>query len=718
MVDSSSTWVVDHDDRRMIGHAQQLLQTVRQSQDTGNHHHQEEEESLVVLGQAWELLWQAFTKHSQASGLLPTLVDYYQLRIQCLEQVPYTETTTMRNNNQQQQQANDWSRTVDLADSRMALATLWLDLGNASQATVQCQLLLQELQEYDSEQQQQQQQDPFVVQLRDRAASTLFKAKASICDWSTRTFDSQQLQKSVQRSIQGSVVSSVHPYEALMWPCLSIEDATKIATNYAHRAMGGGEPSDWVRSLDAPSQALVPTRTVDPTNVRQRYYEQRRPNQKIRIGYISPDFTSVHPLAFLMQDFFRFHDSNLFEVYLYSFGSNELQVSTEPELVKIRQAAHAIRIVNGHDAEQGSIHNGSLTSPVSAVRAIQEDQLDILVDLCGSVGTMQVSQVMAKRLVPIQIAYMGFLASSGAPYIDYMIGDDIVIPTPESSGGQESLRQYYTENIIFMPHNAFVNSHRFLKDHQRTFEPDMHNNNQQQMQMHPSVTRETYGLPKDAFVFCCHSRAEKIDPTTFRSWLRALWRASDSYLWLMRDGTRMQNNLLNFAKSEFGNEVASRIIFCDKAPRHEHLQRLHLADVFLDTPAYNAHTVGCDSLSAGVPMISLLRRKDDESNHNDDGEEVVATDKYGSRVGASLLAAIGLENDLVATTMSEYEDLMVQCASNQAWFTSVQEKLRDRRSTSPLFDTERWVGNYEAALMELVLNENARGMDLRVVDTS
>ena len=133
------------------------------------------------------------------------------------------------------------------------------------------------------------------------------------------------------------------------------------------------------------------------------------------------------------------------------------------------------------------------------------------------------------------------------------------------------------------------------------------------------------------------------------------------------------------------------------APRDEHLQRLACADVFLDTPAYNAHTLGCDTLFAGVPMISLLRTHNDTTRLLD--PLFVDTEKLASRVGASLLKAAGLEQ-LICRTMREYADVMVKCAVHSEWHTSIRQQLVNSRYTCPLFDTRRWVENLELALAD------------------
>jgi protein O-GlcNAc transferase len=507
---------------------------------------------------------------------------------------------------------------------------------------------------------------------KNKTAALLFAARASICDWTHLKDDSQAVVDSVKACLQANKAPAVHPYKALLWPCLSLQDATAIAQQHAHQAMAARV------QIPIPTPIRIPTPIPIPIRPPVISVKARRATpRKIRLGYVSPDFTGDHPLAFLMQDVFRFHNQDDFDIVLYSLVESD----ASPEVTKIQQSSGQRWTVLPLDATK-------------AATRIRADNLDMLVDLCGYTGTSGVAELMASRPAPLQIAYMGFPGSTGAPYMDYLIADSIVIPP--------HLRRYYSENLILMPHSYFVNSHRHLSVSTTTSTTSK-----------KSASRQDYGLPandndNDMFVYCCHSRPEKIDPVAFRTWLRVLQQVPDSVLWLLRSGPEMESNLQSLSQNEFGL-APDRLIFCDLAPREEHLQRLQVADLFLDTPAYNAHTVGCDCLSAGVPMVSLLRRHPAPL-----GE--VETDKMASRVGASLLTAMGLEDNLVAATMVEYEAIMIRCATDRAWFDSIRERLRQNRESFPLLDTQRWVGHVEAGLLELALNPQARVCDIQIVD--
>jgi len=606
----------------------------------------------------------------------------------------------------------------NVVQDRFGLASLLLDQERYEEASVQLQHIVSDLSvEGDNDidnntkvinnnkQQQQEKQDRFLLA---KASSMLFRTNAACCRWDTYEKDSQSLVSSLRLNSRAAGrdandVPVVHPFEALKWPCISIQDASQIAALYARRATvstlsPSQEEQYWLATeAEVEKNKSMPKTMGGTTTVstsprkltmvsEESVQELTSPKKKIRLGYISPDFTSNHPLAFLMQSVFGHHDKSYFSVHMYA-------LSKDDECSEIR----AIK--------EGSDHFTCLPaggSPQELADRIKNDEIDILVDLCGYAGTSLVAQILSLRPAPVQISYMGFPGSTGAPYLDYMVCDRIVVP--------QSLRTHYTERLILMPHCYFVNSHKTCASH-TLLETD-----EEKHKM-----REKYGLPKDAFVFCCLSRPDKIDPCTFQSWLQALFlvrnRGVHSVLWLLRSGPEMEANLRQIARSEFGLSD-SALVFTDICPRDEHLSRLGCADLFLDTPAYNAHTLGCDTLFAGVPMVSLLRTTSlqDTSSDKDNYVNVkkVDTEKLPSRVGASLLIASGLDN-MICPTMKIYEEMMIKCATRTEWYNSVRSKLKASRETSPLFDTRRWVKNFELSLKHISSVEKGGTLDDDIV---
>ena len=217
--------------------------------------------------------------------------------------------------------------------------------------------------------------------------------------------------------------------------------------------------------------------------------------------------------------------------------------------------------------------------------------------------------------------------------------------------------------LTTQPHSYFVNDHK--QSARDVLDPDK------------CPTRSDYGIPEDKFVFCNFNQIYKIEPSTFAMWMRILSRVPNSVLWLLRFPALGESNIRAAAKAAGVPE--HRIIFTDVAPKDEHLRRGYLADLFLDTPTCNAHTTGCDILWGGTPMVTLV------------GE------RMASRVAASLLGAASL-SELVVGNEKEYEELAVALAMDIDRLWAIRKKLEDSRLTAPLFDTARWVRNFEQGL--------------------
>ena len=613
--------------------------------------------------EAFSFLSQAYAADSNIQGLMSCFEDVFRLRIKL-----------------------GFNLGENVVQDRFGLSSLLTDQQRYEEAAQELRILLQEVNADDNRRK--------YSDVRDKAASMLFRSQAAICQWDNIHTDRLELLISLddffadkeadnKQGRTSNETPPIHPFEALKWSCISLASATKIASFYAKRAEKLSINKECSKSCDLVNRIFpVPSTTVS------REILNTDGQKKIRLGYISPDFTAVHPLAFLMQDVFRLHNKDRFEINLYSLSS--IDDGSSNEVSKIRDAANKW-IVFSSRMGQTEIAN-----------ALKKDNLDIIVDLCGFTGTSLVAEVMSHRVAPLQIAYMGFPGSSGASYIDYMICDQTVVPP-----SIPSIRKYYTELLITMPHCYFVCSHKYV---------DIDYNN---------LSRLNYGLPEDGFVFTCHSRPDKIDPETFRSWLRVLCkvkaegrirhskRESNAVLWLLRSCNEMESNLRQIAENEFELDKDA-LIFTDVAARLEHLRRLSLSDLFLDTPSYNAHTVGCDSLYAGVPMVSLLR-----SDISDRCEQIegINTEKLASRVGASLLKSVNLD-ELVASNMEEYEQIMKSCARNKNnWYDDLKDRLKTQRDSCALFDTERWVRNLEAGFTKLVsLRPDERNSDVYIED--
>ncbi len=697
---------------------------------------------------------QAFATLAQAYGIDPTSTTIAALFESCLGlKVELAEElySTWKNDGGR---ALSEAELTNLFQDRMGLSSLSIDKEEYDEAGIQLRKAIEEAQYWLSSSLQplgtsttatssSDQLDLTDTQFEhwqpsiDRAQYLLYRTNAACCQWDTYFQDGQQLSQSLSHNLSpsGNVQRILHPFDALKFPCISLELASNIAQSYAARALEshGLEIDVEEETMDKQHNSI--RRPIVTVNRK----ELPTLEQKIRIGYISPDFTSRHPLAFLMQHVFRYHDKSKFSVYIYSLSS---KVDDAPEVQAIKESC-----------DQFTYLSPSAMSPMELYQRMVQDELDIIVDLCGYAGTSIMAEIMASRCLlqqvndessssagsgngtdgstrlPMHVSYMGFPGSVGSSRIwDYSIFDQVVIPP----GDEYGIREHYNEALVYMPHCYFVNSHKTVLGGEG--DGIILANEEERIQL-----RSKYGIHPKAFVYCCHSRPDKIDPSTFRTWISALSTARSEYfskhpdernldssksgapvLWLLRSGKEMEENLRQLVKKDFGESMEDALLFADVSERNEHLRRLGCADVFLDTPAYNAHTLGCDALYLGLPMISLLRNDDlskSQAKSMCDDLTTIATDKLASRVGASLLLAVEME-DLIYPNMSDYEDAMVKCAIDTEWFESIRNRLRASITVSPLFDTEKWVRNLETSFMQMkLLNAKPRRLpDIIVTD--
>jgi protein O-GlcNAc transferase len=361
---------------------------------------------------------------------------------------------------------------------------------------------------------------------------------------------------------------------------------------------------------------------------------KRAPDGKIRIGYYSADFHN-HATSYLISELFEAHDARTFELYGFSYGPN-----TGDEMRK-RVSKGFRQFVDVSDR-----------SDLDIAKLSRELGIDIAVDLKGFTQDTRID-FFAMRCAPIQVNYLGYPGTMGAPYIDYIVADSTLIP-------QEHQRDY-TEKIVYMPHSYQVNdSTRKIAD--RTF------------------TRTELGLPEEGFVFCCFNNNYKILPDTFDVWMRLLAAVKGSVLWLFEDNSTAAINLRR--EAELRGVDASRLVFAKRMKLDEHLARHRVADLFIDTFPYNAHTTASDSLWAGLPVLTLMGQS------------------FASRVAASLLNALDL-SELITLTQDAYEARAIELAMNPDMLEQIKAKLHRNRLTSPLFDGHTFAKHLEVAYSEM-----------------
>lgn len=366
----------------------------------------------------------------------------------------------------------------------------------------------------------------------------------------------------------------------------------------------------------------------------QMWAGERYGNPRIRIGYLSGEFRQ-QATAVLTTELFELHDKTCFELFAFDNGwddSSELRG-------RIKQAFHEIvDISRMPDAE--------------AAAAIRQRKIDILVNLNGYFGHGR-QGVFSYKPSPVQVNYLGFPGTIGAHYIDYIIADRHVIPP-----GHEL---HYTEQVVCLPDTYQVN------DSKRKISED-------------TPARSEMKLPERGFVFCCFNNNYKITPDVFAVWMRLLREVEGSVLWLLEDNAAAASNLRRAAES--CGVAPERIVFARRVRLDQHLARHRLADLFLDTLPYNAHTTASDALWAGLPLLTCRGTT------------------FPGRVAASLLNAVGLP-ELITGSLQEYEVRALQLAATPAMLADLRARLARNRMTQPLFDAEHFRCHLEAAYVSM-----------------
>jgi predicted O-linked N-acetylglucosamine transferase (SPINDLY family) len=359
----------------------------------------------------------------------------------------------------------------------------------------------------------------------------------------------------------------------------------------------------------------------------RRHAEIDLSGRRPRIGYISSDLRD-HAIGYLMAELFELHDKRGVEIFAYYCGPKSNSALTN----RIKSAVeHWVDIRDLSDEE--------------AARRIAGDGIDILVDVNGHTCDSRTG-VFARRPAPIQVNWLGYPGSLGTPYHHYLIADDWIVP-PESE-------IYYSEKIVRLP--CYQSN-----DRKRIIAPEC-------------PTRSAAGLPESGFVFCCFNGSHKISKFTFERWLEILARTKDSVLWLLDTSEQTKTRLQDVAAQK--GISPSRLVFAPKLRNDHHLARYPLADLFLDTTPYGAHTTASDALWMGVPVLTLSGRC------------------FASRVCGSLVRSAGLP-DLVTTSPEDYVARAIALAADPDAIAAYKTALRANRDTCQLFNTDSLVAHLE-----------------------
>ena len=443
------------------------------------------------------------------------------------------------------------------------------------------------------------------------------------------------------------------------------------------------------------------------------------PEPNLIVGYVSSDFNN-HPLAHLMQSVFGLHDTTKVHAICYATTASD-------------GSAHRQQI----EREAPTFYDASSWSTERLVNQVVANGVHILVNLNGYTRGAK-NEVFAARPAPIQMSFMGFAGTLGAEWCDYLLADKVAIPpqtlrpwrgnvdlvdqTQDGNNKDDAQSDWvYGENVIFTKSTFFCCDHRQSAPDAKEKQLDWPQEQQRRWKMRKELFPD---LADNAIILgnfnqlykvrCSGSAllsfrltlAFQIEPTTFRAWLRILSRVPKAVLWLLRFPDLGEQSLRQTALLWAGDEVASRIIFTDVAPKHQHISRARVCDLFLDTPECNAHTTAADVLWSGTPLLTFPRYEY----------------KMCSRMAASILRGALPESpegdrafsDLTVSSDDAYEERGVELASGLVYQTrdrfppgrasgrlfEIRRVIYESRWTSPLFDTRRWVRDLETAYGE------------------
>jgi protein O-GlcNAc transferase len=433
------------------------------------------------------------------------------------------------------------------------------------------------------------------------AFSQLVYHRAQACEWSDYEADQEKLLDMVRAGAR------VPPFNLLATPATASDQ------------------------LSCARQWIAPTR---PSGDSVFVHRPRVESERIRLGYLSGDFHQ-HATAHLMAELFERHDRGRFEVSAYSYGPDDFSpmrarlVGAFDRFVDMRAASH-------RDAA-GMIH---------------ADRIDILIDLKGYTHHARPA-IPAHRPAPVQVSYLGFPATMGADFIDYIIVDRFVVP--------ESQQPFFAERLVHLPGCYQVNDRK-------------------RERVGSDTSRQQCRLPADGLVFCSFNNSYKISPIVFDIWMRLLQAVPGSVLWLLESNALVKGHLRSEAARR--GVDPERLIFAPLVAPAEHIGRHRHADLFLDTLPCNAHTTASDALWAGLPVVTC------------------SGETFAGRVAGSLLTALGMA-ELITGSLVDYEQTALALAQNPQRLAALRETLAQQRDKSALFDLPRTTLHLEAAYTQM-----------------
>lgn len=437
----------------------------------------------------------------------------------------------------------------------------------------------------------------------ENAAGLLYEycsLRRELCDW----YDLDAAETQAIAAVRASS-ERVAPFAALGMAGCAPRDQLTLARSWAQGFALGHKP------------AVAPSIAVNPGG-------------RIRVGYLSSDFFN-HATARLIAGLIEHHERERFEIFAYSWGHDD---GSDMRARLTGAFDHFVDIRQFPQSE--------------AVRRIRDDGIDVLLDVKGYARDARTA-IMAARPAPVQVNFLGYPGTLGAPFIDYVIADPFVVPMDQ--------QPYFDEKIVHMPHCYQPNDGKILTT--------------------TELTRRSCGLPDGAFVFCSFNGVYKITRPVFTAWMRLLAKVPGSVLWLLDTNASAKLSMQREAGT-LGIDQ-SRLIFAPTVPMDEHMARYSLADLFLDTLPVNAHATASEALGMGLPVITCVGST------------------FAGRVAGSLLKAAGLP-ELVTTSLEDYSALALKLATDdREKLGGIRDRLKRNRSTAPLFNAQQYARDIEAA---------------------
>ncbi len=366
-------------------------------------------------------------------------------------------------------------------------------------------------------------------------------------------------------------------------------------------------------------------------NIKNTKYKAKI-SKKIKLGYFSADFRS-HPILELMVDVFKNHNKSLFEVYGFYHYSKKDKMTD----VVSKYFNNFFYCPNLNDNEIASLS--------------RENNIDIAIDLTGYTGNGR-NDIFCYNPAPIKINYLGYPGTMGSVCYDYIIADKIILPKSEIKN--------YSEKIIYLP--------------------DCYQPNQEKIKTNTAFTKKDYKLPENSFVFGSLNNNYKITPYIFNSWMQILKKTHNSVLWLFQSNEAASKNIIQEALKHGISE--NRIIYAEKVSSSNHIQRLRMIDLFLDTFPYSAHTTAKQAVRMGVPVLTMIGKS------------------FASRVASSILNYVNLK-ELITNDIDSYTNMAIEIANNKEKLKKLKNNLNRPKIIKKLHDCKKFTQELEKIYIKL-----------------